>query len=52
MCKSIEPIHGHEATASCCIMTCEKEALVVAAAMEKGTTHLIRSFSFEEDGDS
>ncbi|MFS7998914.1 hypothetical protein Hanom_Chr12g01159671 [Helianthus anomalus] len=52
MCKSIEPIHGHEATASCCVMTCEKEALAVAAAMEKGTTHPIGSFSFEEDGDS
>ncbi|MFS8001750.1 hypothetical protein Hanom_Chr13g01194071 [Helianthus anomalus] len=35
MCKAIEPIHGHEATAFCCVMTCEKEALVVAAAMEK-----------------
>ncbi|MFS7927065.1 hypothetical protein Hanom_Chr04g00304541 [Helianthus anomalus] len=52
MCKSIEPIHGHEATAPCCVMTCEKEAPVVAAAMEKGTTYLIGSFTFEEDGDS
>ncbi|KAJ0889062.1 putative P-type ATPase, HAD superfamily, P-type ATPase, transmembrane domain superfamily [Helianthus annuus] len=41
MCKAIEPIHGHEATASCCVPTCEKEALAVAAAMEKGTTHPI-----------
>ncbi|MFS7904872.1 hypothetical protein Hanom_Chr01g00041141 [Helianthus anomalus] len=41
MCKAIEPIHGHEATASCCVTMCEKEALAVAAAMEKGTTHLI-----------
>ncbi|MFS7911234.1 putative P-type ATPase, cytoplasmic domain N [Helianthus anomalus] len=41
MCKAIEPIHGHEATASCCVTTCEKEALAVVAAMEKGTTHPI-----------
>ncbi|XP_071711287.1 probable cadmium/zinc-transporting ATPase HMA1, chloroplastic isoform X2 [Rutidosis leptorrhynchoides] len=41
MCKAIEPIHGHEATTSCCVPTCEKEALAVAAAMEKGTTHPI-----------
>lgn len=47
MCKAIEPIHGHvttdeaESTTSCCIPTCEKEALAVAAAMEKGTTHPI-----------
>ncbi|GKA37813.1 probable cadmium/zinc-transporting ATPase HMA1, chloroplastic, partial [Tanacetum coccineum] len=44
-CKAIEPIHGHvrggEATTSCCVPTCEKEALAVAAAMEKGTTHPI-----------
>ncbi|KAF5811701.1 hypothetical protein HanXRQr2_Chr04g0184461 [Helianthus annuus] len=43
MCKAIEPIHGHEATAFCCVTTCEKEALAVAAAMEKGTTHPIGS---------
>ncbi|XP_042507086.1 probable cadmium/zinc-transporting ATPase HMA1, chloroplastic [Macadamia integrifolia] len=47
MCKAIEPIHGHWAgidkskVASCCIPNCEKEALAVAAAMEKGTTHPI-----------
>ncbi|XP_031109441.1 probable cadmium/zinc-transporting ATPase HMA1, chloroplastic [Ipomoea triloba] len=46
MCKAIEPIHGHvrgdrKELASCCNPTCEKEALAVAAAMEKGTTHPI-----------
>lgn len=46
MCKAIEPIHGHiggdkSKNASCCIPNCEKEALAVAAAMEKGTTHPI-----------
>lgn len=46
MCKAIEPIHGHvsgdkKEFASCCNPTCEKEALAVAAAMEKGTTHPI-----------
>lgn len=46
-CKAIEPIHGHHIgvdklrVASCCIPTCEEEALAVAAAMEKGTTHPI-----------
>jgi heavy metal translocating P-type ATPase len=43
-CKAIEPIHGHikiGEIASCCIPNCEKEALAVAAAMEKGTTHPI-----------
>ncbi|XP_031480072.1 probable cadmium/zinc-transporting ATPase HMA1, chloroplastic [Nymphaea colorata] len=46
-CKAIEPIHGHslmidEAVGpSCCVPNCEKEALAVAAAMEKGTTHPI-----------
>lgn len=45
-CKAIEPIHGHISNdekqfASCCVPTCEKEALAVAAAMEKGTTHPI-----------
>ncbi|GJZ68582.1 probable cadmium/zinc-transporting ATPase HMA1, chloroplastic, partial [Tanacetum coccineum] len=44
-CKAIEPIHGHvrggEATTSCCVPTCEREALAVAAVMEKGTTHPI-----------
>ncbi|MED6194546.1 putative cadmium/zinc-transporting ATPase hma1, chloroplastic [Stylosanthes scabra] len=45
--KAIEPIYGHNVRnnesniASCCIPTCEKEALAVAAAMEKGTTHPI-----------
>uniref|UniRef100_A0A5B6ZEI3 P-type ATPase A domain-containing protein n=1 Tax=Davidia involucrata TaxID=16924 RepID=A0A5B6ZEI3_DAVIN len=46
MCKAIEPIHGHvkdneKKFASCCVPSCEKEALAVAAAMEKGTTHPI-----------
>lgn len=46
-CKAIEPIHGHQVqadkseVASCCVPNCEKEALAVAAAMEKGTTHPI-----------
>ncbi|CAK9315666.1 unnamed protein product [Citrullus colocynthis] len=45
--KAIEPIYGHKIGgdksnfASCCIPSCEKEALAVAAAMEKGTTHPI-----------
>lgn len=45
--KAIEPIYGHQAEknrldfASCCVPSCEKEALAVAAAMEKGTTHPI-----------
>lgn len=45
--KAIEPIFGHfvgnnrSNFASCCIPNCEKEALAVAAAMEKGTTHPI-----------
>ncbi|CAJ1942905.1 unnamed protein product [Sphenostylis stenocarpa] len=45
--KAIEPIYGHHVrnnesnVSSCCIPTCEKEALAVAAAMEKGTTHPI-----------
>ncbi|GAB4846941.1 Probable cadmium/zinc-transporting ATPase hma1, chloroplastic [Ancistrocladus abbreviatus] len=45
--KAMEPIHGHHVmedkmeTASCCLPSCEKEALAVAAAMEKGTTHPI-----------
>ncbi|KAK4262346.1 hypothetical protein QN277_027916 [Acacia crassicarpa] len=45
--KAIEPIYGHIVTnnmtkiSSCCIPSCEKEALAVAAAMEKGTTHPI-----------
>lgn len=45
--KAIEPIYGHfvgnnrSNFASCCIPNCEKEALAVAAAMEKGTTHPI-----------
>ncbi|CAK9167108.1 unnamed protein product [Ilex paraguariensis] len=46
MCKAIEPIHGHirdneNQFVSCCVPSCEKEALAVAAAMEKGTTHPI-----------
>lgn len=44
VCKAIEPIHGHmrdNEFASCCVPTCEKEALAVAAAMEHGTTHPI-----------
>lgn len=47
MCKAIEPIHGHQVrvdkseASSCCAPTCEEEALAVAAAMEKGTTHPI-----------
>ncbi|KAL5714064.1 hypothetical protein ACHQM5_016076 [Ranunculus cassubicifolius] len=47
MCKAIEPIHGHRVeedkpeTSTCCNPTCEVEALAVAAAMEKGTTHPI-----------
>eukprot|EP00268_Persea_americana_P009364 TRINITY_DN1375_c0_g1_i1.p1 TRINITY_DN1375_c0_g1~~TRINITY_DN1375_c0_g1_i1.p1 ORF type:complete len:754 (+),score=157.76 TRINITY_DN1375_c0_g1_i1:331-2592(+) len=46
-CKAIEPIHGHHMgvdklrIASCCIPNCEKEALAVASAMERGTTHPI-----------
>ncbi|XP_019057411.1 PREDICTED: probable cadmium/zinc-transporting ATPase HMA1, chloroplastic [Tarenaya hassleriana] len=46
MFKAIEPIYGHQAgnntsVTPCCIPNCEKEALAVAAAMEKGTTHPI-----------
>lgn len=47
MFKAIEPIYGHlignnqTTLTSCCIPNCEKEALAVAAAMEKGTTHPI-----------
>lgn len=47
MFKAIEPIYGHWIRSkkthdiSCCIPNCEKEALAVAAAMEKGTTHPI-----------
>lgn len=45
--KAIEPIFGHQVSHShstfttCCVPNCEKEALAVAAAMEKGTTHPI-----------
>ncbi|KEH31492.1 cadmium/zinc-transporting ATPase, putative [Medicago truncatula] len=45
--KAIEPVYGHHIRnkesniSSCCVPTCEKEALAVAAAMEKGTTHPI-----------
>ncbi|WOK96145.1 hypothetical protein Cni_G04852 [Canna indica] len=47
MCKAIEPIHGHwlgrnkSDVSLCCTPNCESEALAVAAAMEKGTTHPI-----------
>ncbi|KAJ7952808.1 heavy metal atpase 1 [Quillaja saponaria] len=47
MFKAIEPIYGHQVKrnkssfSSCCLPNCEKEALAVAAAMEKGTTHPI-----------
>ncbi|GAV74863.1 E1-E2_ATPase domain-containing protein/Hydrolase domain-containing protein [Cephalotus follicularis] len=47
MFKAIEPIYGHKVGSSttnivsCCSPSCEKEALAVAAAMEKGTTHPI-----------
>ncbi|XP_058006180.1 probable cadmium/zinc-transporting ATPase HMA1, chloroplastic isoform X2 [Hevea brasiliensis] len=47
MFKAIEPIYGHLVRnkkinfTSCCTPSCEKEALAVAAAMEKGTTHPI-----------
>lgn len=47
MCKAIEPIHGHgtrnkeSENAACCLPSCELEALAVAAALEKGTTHPI-----------
>ncbi|XP_031385394.1 probable cadmium/zinc-transporting ATPase HMA1, chloroplastic isoform X2 [Punica granatum] len=46
MFKALEPIYGHktgenESKIACCDPTCEKEALAVAAAMEKGTTHPI-----------
>lgn len=47
MFKAIEPIYGHSIGTtksdfpSCCVPSCEKEALAVAAAMEKGTTHPI-----------
>uniref|UniRef100_A0A7N0T521 P-type ATPase A domain-containing protein n=1 Tax=Kalanchoe fedtschenkoi TaxID=63787 RepID=A0A7N0T521_KALFE len=43
----VEPIYGHRVgnvgtdEFSCCVPSCEKEALAVAAAMEKGTTHPI-----------
>ncbi|KAJ3695561.1 hypothetical protein LUZ60_000938 [Juncus effusus] len=48
MCRAIEPIHGHQKLGfefpdfeTCCVPNCETEALAVAAAMEKGTTHPI-----------
>ena len=46
MFKAVEPIYGHtvgnsRTSFTCCIPSCEKEALAVAAAMEKGTTHPI-----------
>jgi Cd2+/Zn2+-exporting ATPase len=48
VCKGIEPIHGHSLPGrkdknvnACCNPSCEKEALAVASAMEKGTTHPI-----------
>lgn len=51
-CKAIEPIYGHEAgnnasVTPCCISNCEKEALAVAAALEKGTTHPIGRYSYK-----
>lgn len=48
MSKAIEPIYGHWIRSkktrdiSCCIPNCEKEALAVAAAMEKGTPTLLK----------
>lgn len=54
MFKAIEPIYGHLIQSkkthdiSCCIPNCEKEALAVAAAMEKGTTHPIGRYFFTE----
>ncbi|KAB2617787.1 cadmium/zinc-transporting ATPase HMA1 [Pyrus ussuriensis x Pyrus communis] len=45
--KAIEPIYGHRMRngvsdfSSCCVPSCEKKALAVATAMEKGTTHPI-----------
>ncbi|KAI4315008.1 hypothetical protein L6164_027861 [Bauhinia variegata] len=45
--KAMEPIYGHSIGntrskfSSCCTPSCEKEALAVAAAMEKGNTHPI-----------
>lgn len=50
--KAIEPIYGHGVRAyrskfvSCCIPSCEIEALAVAAAMERGTTHPIGRYCF------
>ncbi|XP_051126787.1 probable cadmium/zinc-transporting ATPase HMA1, chloroplastic [Andrographis paniculata] len=46
VCKAIEPIHGHVCNGNkripcSCVPSCEEEALAVAAAMEKGTTHPI-----------
>ncbi|KAG9154632.1 hypothetical protein Leryth_023050 [Lithospermum erythrorhizon] len=46
ICRAIEPIHGHSKNdknkfTSCCVPNCEEEALAVAAAMERGTTHPI-----------
>lgn len=48
VCKGIEPIHGHSLLGrndkninACCNPSCENEALAVASAMEKGTTHPI-----------
>lgn len=49
--KAVEPIYGHrrgenESEYACCNPTCEKEALAVAAAMEKGTTHPIGRYIY------
>lgn len=48
VCKAIEPLRGHSvqgqnntADGSCCSPSCDKEALAVAAAMEKGASHPI-----------
>lgn len=43
-CKAIEPIYGHQ-EGNNANANCEKEALAVAAAMEKGTTHPIGRYS-------
>ena len=52
--KAIEPIHGHRVdndsgSGPCCAPSCEKEALAVAAAMEKGTTHPIGRYLVDQN---
>lgn len=49
--KAVEPIYGHgkgenDSESFCCDPNCEKEALAVAAAMEKGTTHPIGRYIY------